>query len=213
MNNFEYNKGIAASESLLTIEAILAYSIGNYYNWQTGEPARPSEDTLAKDCKMSVRSVRRALSGLVNKGYMTYTRQYNKPNLYTPVLPMRTVSPFNEDTHGLLKDNRKDNEKIIKNNKSSKEDLYYNLNNNPEEVSLDTDSNITWINKGLEASHSAPWTTFNEEELEENRERNYRLNREATRNSGGTIRYDGRPVPDLQKLQDIASRTEPTRIG
>jgi hypothetical protein len=34
---------------------------------------------------------------------------------------LRTVSPFNEDTSGLLKDNRKDKEKII--NKSSNEDL------------------------------------------------------------------------------------------
>jgi hypothetical protein len=34
---------------------------------------------------------------------------------------LRTVSPFNEDTSGLLKDNRKDKEKII--NKSSSEDL------------------------------------------------------------------------------------------
>ena len=121
MNNFKYNKAIAASESLTTIEAILAYSIANYYNWDTQSPAYPSEDTLARDCKMSTRSVRRALKGLVNKGYMSYTRQYNKPNLYTPVLPLRTVSPFNEDTSGLLKDNRKDKEKII--NKSSNEDL------------------------------------------------------------------------------------------
>ena len=111
MDNFQYNKGIAASDTLTTTEAILAYSIANYYNWDTMSPAYPNEDTLAKDCKMSARSVRRALSGLVNKGYMTYTRQYNKPNLYTPVLPMRTVSPFNEDTSGLLKDNIKDNKK------------------------------------------------------------------------------------------------------
>ena len=121
MNNFQYNKAIAASDILTTIEAILAYSIANYYNWDTQSPAYPSEDTLARDCKMSTRSVRRALKGLVNKGYMSYTRQYNKPNLYTPVLPLRTVSPFNEDTSGLLKDNRKDKEKII--NKSSNEDL------------------------------------------------------------------------------------------
>jgi hypothetical protein len=122
MNNFEYNKAIAASETLITIEAILAYSIGNYYNWDTQSPAYPSEETLARDCKMSTRSVRRALKGLVNKGYMSYTRQYNKPNLYTPVLPLRTVSPFNEDTSGLLKDNIKDNLKDNK-NKSSSEDL------------------------------------------------------------------------------------------
>lgn len=122
MNNFEYNKGIATSDTLTTNEAILAYSIGNYYNWQTGDAAFPTEETLAKDCKMSIRSVRRALSGLVNKGYMTYIRQYNKPNKYVPVLPMRSHSPFNEDTSGLLKDNRKDKEKII--NESSKEDSY-----------------------------------------------------------------------------------------
>lgn len=122
MNNFEYNKGIAASDTLTTNEAILAYSIANYYNWQTEEAAFPTEETLAKDCKMSVRSVRRALSGLVNKGYMTYTRQYNKPNKYVPVLPMRSHSPINEDTSGLLKDKGKDKEKIT--NKSSSEDLY-----------------------------------------------------------------------------------------
>jgi len=121
MNNFQYNKAIAASDILTTIEAILAYSIANYYNWDTQSPAYPSEETLARDCKMSTRSVRRALKGLVDKDYMSYTRQYNKPNLYTPVLPLRTVSPFNEDTSGLLKDNRKDKEKII--NKSSNEDL------------------------------------------------------------------------------------------
>ena len=114
MNNFQYNKAIAASEILTTIEAILAYSIANYYNWDTQSPAYPSEETLATDCKMSTRSVRRALRGLVDKGYMSYTRQYNKPNLYTPVLPMRTFSPVNEDSSGLLKDNIKDKEKIIK---------------------------------------------------------------------------------------------------
>ena len=114
MDNFKYNKAIAASDTLVTIEAILAYSIANYYNWDTQSPAYPSEDTLATDCKMSTRSVRRALRGLVDKGYMSYTRQYNKPNLYTPVLPMRTFSPVNEDSSGLLKDNIKDKEKIIK---------------------------------------------------------------------------------------------------
>jgi hypothetical protein len=133
MDNFQYNKAIAASDTLTTIEAILAYSIANYYNWDTQSPAYPSEDTLAKDCKMSSRSVRRALSGLVNKGYMSYTRQYNKPNLYTPVLPMRTVSPFNEDTSGLLKDNRKDKEKIIK-KKDSNESLVFISNINQEDV-------------------------------------------------------------------------------
>lgn len=114
MDNFQYNKAIAASDTLVTIEAILAYSIANYYNWDTQSPAYPSEETLATDCKMSTRSVRRALRGLVDKGYMSYTRQYNKPNLYTPVLPMRTFSPVNEDSSGLLKDNIKDKEKIIK---------------------------------------------------------------------------------------------------
>ena len=122
MDNFQYNKAVAASNTLVTIEAILAYSIANYYNWDTQSPAYPSEETLARDCKMSTRSVRRALKGLVNKGYMSYTRQYNKPNLYTPVLPLRTVSPVNEDSSGLLKDNIKDKEKIIK-EESSKEDL------------------------------------------------------------------------------------------
>jgi len=126
MDNFQYNKAIAASDILTTIEAILAYSIANYYNWDTQSPGFPSEDTLSKDCKMSSRSVRRALSGLVNKGYMSYTRQYNKPNLYTPVLPMRTYSPFNEDTSGLLKDNIKDKEKIIK-EEDSKESLVSNI--------------------------------------------------------------------------------------
>jgi hypothetical protein len=122
MDNFKYNKAIAASDTLTTIEAILAYSIANYYNWDTKSAAYPSEETLAKDCKMSTRSVRRALKGLVDKGYMSYTRQYNKPNLYTPVLSMRTVSPVNEDTSGLLKDNRKNKEKIIK-KKDSNESL------------------------------------------------------------------------------------------
>lgn len=119
MNNFQYNKGLAASDTLITIEVVLAYTIANYYNWDTQSPAYPSEETLAKDCKMSTRSVRRALKGLVDKGYMTYVRQYNKPNLYTPVLPLRTVSPVNEDSSGLLKDNRKDKEKIIKEETSS----------------------------------------------------------------------------------------------
>lgn len=122
MNNFQYNKGIAASDTLITIEVVLAYTIANYYNWDTQSPAYPSEETLARDCKMSTRSVRRALKGLVDKGYMSYKRQYNKPNLYTPVLPIRTVSPFNEDTSGLLKDNIKDKEKII-NKKDSNESL------------------------------------------------------------------------------------------
>ena len=114
MDNFKYNKAIAASDTLVTIEVVLAYTIANYYNWDTQSPAYPSEETLARDCKMSTRSVRRALKGLVDKGYMSYTRQYNKPNLYTPVLLMRTDSPVNEDSSGLLKDNIKDKEKIIK---------------------------------------------------------------------------------------------------
>ena len=142
MNNFQYNKAIAASDILTTIEAILAYSIANYYNWDTQSPAYPSEETLARDCKMSTRSVRRALKGLVDKDYMSYTRQYNKPNLYTPVLPLRTVSPFNEDTSGLLKDNRKDNrkdkEKII--NKSSNEDLVLSNISIKEEITTTSDN-------------------------------------------------------------------------
>lgn len=126
MDNFQYNKAIAASNTLVTIEAILAYSIANYYNWDTQSPAYPSEETLARDCKMSTRSVRRALRGLVDKGYMSYIRQYNKPNLYTPVLSMRTSSPINEDSSGLLKDNIKDKEKIIK-EEDSNESLVLNI--------------------------------------------------------------------------------------
>lgn len=141
MDNFQYNKAIAASNTLVSIEAILAYSIANYYNWDTQSPAYPSEETLARDCKMSTRSVRRALKGLVNKGYMSYTRQYNKPNLYTPVLPLRTVSPFNEDTSGLLKDNIKDKEKIIK-EESSIELLDINILS-PEEYNKLSDS-MSW---------------------------------------------------------------------
>jgi DNA-binding transcriptional regulator YhcF (GntR family) len=138
MDNFQYNKAIAASEILTTTEAILAYSIANYYNWDTKSPAYPSEDTLAKDCKMSSRTVRRALLGLVNKGYMSYTRQYNKPNLYTPVLPMRTLCPINEDTSGLLKDNIKDNLKDNK-DKDSKESFDKNLIEiNQVDISLDS---------------------------------------------------------------------------
>ena len=138
MDNFQYNKAIAASNTLTTIEAILAYSIGNYYNWDTRSSAYPSEETLARDCKMSTRSVRRALRGLVDKGYMSYTRQYNKPNLYTPVLSMRTVSPVNEDSSGLLKDNIKDKEKIIK-EEDSNESLVVNILT-AEEV----DSLLSW---------------------------------------------------------------------
>lgn len=141
MDNFQYNKAIAASNTLVSIEAILAYSIANYYNWDTQSPAYPSEETLARDCKMSTRSVRRALKGLVNKGYMSYTRQYNKPNLYIPVLPLRTVSPFNEDTSGLLKDNIKDKEKIIK-EESSIELLDINILS-PEEYNKLSDS-MSW---------------------------------------------------------------------
>ena len=141
LDNFQYNKAIAASNTLVSIEAILAYSIANYYNWDTQSPAYPSEETLARDCKMSTRSVRRALKGLVNKGYMSYTRQYNKPNLYTPVLPLRTVSPFNEDTSGLLKDNIKDKEKIIK-EESSIELLDINILS-PEEYNKLSDS-MSW---------------------------------------------------------------------
>ena len=138
MDNFQYNKAIASSNTLLTIEAILAYSIANYYNWDTQSPAYPSEETLARDCKMSTRSVRRALKGLVDKGYMSYIRQYNKPNLYTPVLSMRTVSPVNEDSSGLLKDNIKDKEKIIK-EEDSNESLVVNILT-AEEV----DSLLSW---------------------------------------------------------------------
>ncbi len=126
MDNFQYNKAIAASDTLVTIEVVLAYTIANYYNWDTQSPAYPSEETLARDCKMSTRSVRRALKGLVDKGYMSYTRQYNKPNLYTPVLLMRTHSPVNEDSSGLLKDNIKDKEKIIK-EETSNEVLDFNI--------------------------------------------------------------------------------------
>lgn len=140
MNNFQYNKAIAASDTLTTIEVVLAYSIGNYYNWDTKSAGYPSEETLAKDCKMSTRSVRRALKGLVDKGYMSYIRQYNKPNLYTPVLPLRTHSPVNEDSSGLLKDNIKDNEKITK--EVSNETLVTNLLT-PEEVKKLSES-MSW---------------------------------------------------------------------
>ena len=159
MNNFEYNKAIAASNILTTNEAILAYSIGNYYNWQTGEAAFPTEETLAKDCKMSVRSVRRALSGLVNKGYMTYTRQYNKPNKYVPVLMMRSHSPFNEDTTGLLKDKGKDKEKIT--NEFSNENSYEdsNLSISKEDINIEWESDTSALTsfKAQAAAAPAPW--------------------------------------------------------
>lgn len=158
MNNFEYNKAIAASQILTTNEAILAYSIANYYNWQTKEAAFPTEETLAKDCKMSVRSVRRALSGLVSKGYMTYTRQYNKPNKYVPVLPMRSHSPFNEDTSGLLKDKGKDKEKIT--NEFSNENSYTNSNTKKiakEDINIEWESDTPSLASFKAQAAAAPW--------------------------------------------------------
>lgn len=144
MNNFKYNKAIASSETLVTNEAILAYSLANYFNWETGAAAYPSIETLAKDCKMSTRSVKRALKGLVNKGYMSYTRRYNKTNFYTPVLPMGTNSPSNGDTSGLLKDNIKDNIKDKIND--SKESLLLN------EIEILSGKDIDVVSEAIETA-------------------------------------------------------------
>ena len=127
MDNFQYNKAIAAYPKMTTLEKAIMWAIGNYYNWSTKSPAFPSIDQLAKDINCHPRTVTRAIRHLVDIGLLSCQRQFNKSNLYTPVFSALLEVAL--DTQGVaydtprggigvvLKDKEKIKEKI--NNRSS----------------------------------------------------------------------------------------------
>lgn len=69
IDTFTWIKRLRAAP-LTRAEHHIALTLATYMDWETGTNARPSNRTLAKECHMDVKSVRKALTGLELKGWI-----------------------------------------------------------------------------------------------------------------------------------------------
>jgi hypothetical protein len=86
MDYMSYIRAIRSSD--LPVNAkITAIMIASHYDFSKGDPAWPSNNTLARETGLSVRSVIRAKNILSDRQYLVSHRQYNSVCEYIPCVP------------------------------------------------------------------------------------------------------------------------------
>ncbi len=103
MTFIEYCKAVFASD-LSSKARLTAIAIADHYKWSESKAAYPSDKTISRETGLSLRSITRAKSELVNKGWMHSKQRLDSSCLYTPLIPDPSVivadpfvEPFVED--------------------------------------------------------------------------------------------------------------------
>lgn len=95
---------------LTPTEYVVLTMLATYSN-RAGDGARPAAGTLAADCGVSVKTVRRSLGTLVDKKYLTVTNPgggRNRPTEYALVYDMPHLDEIHDDGDGLNVDTQSD---------------------------------------------------------------------------------------------------------
>ena len=87
MDYMSYIRAIRSSD-LPSHAKLTALMIASHYDFSKGDAAWPSNNTLAKETGLSVRTVIRAKNVLSDRQYLVSRRQYNNVCLYIPNVPM-----------------------------------------------------------------------------------------------------------------------------
>lgn len=86
-NPFDYTNAVSDTENLSMSEKMVALTIARFYNWSEQNPAFPSNETIAKKAGCTPRTVMRAKASLIEKGWLSSKRRFNKSNHYVPCIP------------------------------------------------------------------------------------------------------------------------------
>ena len=97
-NPFDYTNAVSDTEDLSMSEKMVALTIARHFNWSEQNPAFPTNETIAKKAGCNPRTVIRAKATLIEKGWLSSKRRFNKSNYYTPSIPSDTMSlPIRHD--------------------------------------------------------------------------------------------------------------------
>jgi hypothetical protein len=89
MDYMSYIRAIRSSD-LPTNAKLLAIMIASHYDFTKGDATWPSNNTLARETGLSVRSITRARRLLTERLYLSSQRQYNNVTLSIPMVPEST---------------------------------------------------------------------------------------------------------------------------
>jgi hypothetical protein len=96
-NPFDYTNAVSDTEDLTMSEKMVALTIARHFNWSEQNPAFPTNETIAKKAGCNPRTVIRAKATLIEKGWLSSKRRFNKSNYYTPSIPSaNTALPISQ---------------------------------------------------------------------------------------------------------------------
>jgi DNA-binding transcriptional MocR family regulator len=118
-----YIRAIRSSD-LNGIQKITAIMIASHYDFTKGDPAYPTNKTLAKETGFSVSAIVKAKKVLSERGYLYSEMRWDNSCLYTPMLPdtegYATSNKLNTHINTHINTNKNTNI-----NRSSSEDLNF----------------------------------------------------------------------------------------
>jgi hypothetical protein len=97
-NPFDYTNAVSDTEDLSMSEKMVALTIARHFNWSEQNPAFPTNETIAKKAGCNPRTVIRAKATLIEKGWLSSKRRFNKSNYYTPSIPSANTALPKSDT-------------------------------------------------------------------------------------------------------------------
>ena len=86
MDYMSYIRAIRSSD-LTSPQKITAIMIASHYDFSKGDPAYPTNKTLAKETGLAVSTVVKAKKVLIYRGYLCSQIRYDNSSLYVPMLP------------------------------------------------------------------------------------------------------------------------------
>ena len=100
MDYMSYIRAIRSSD-LSGIQKITAIMIASHYDFTKGDPAYPTNKTLAKETGFGISSIVKAKRVLCDRGYLCSQMRWDNSCMYTPMLPSVTdpSTTYNLNTH------------------------------------------------------------------------------------------------------------------
>jgi DNA-binding transcriptional MocR family regulator len=86
MDYMSYIRAIRSSD-LSGIQKITAIMIASHYDFTKGDPAFPTNKTLAKETGFSISAIVKAKKVLSERGYLCSQVRWDNSCLYTPMIP------------------------------------------------------------------------------------------------------------------------------
>lgn len=147
-----YIRAIRSSD-LSASEKLTAIMIASHYDFTKGDPAWPSNKTLAKETGLSIRTIVRAKGVLSDRQYLVSRRQYNNVTMYTPCVPVTIPYSHNGQLNTHINTHINTNINTHRNNKVSNETLDTSISNTKVNI---LDTNTSGISFDIDTERSSP---------------------------------------------------------